>query len=103
MSTNYPLFHLSEDHYQAEVALSVLMCFGSDKEQAILRPDITHLRERYLKGAIDFNLFNAITEVLARYIREHGALSNILESYLGKAPKLLEGVQARLAALEKVV
>jgi len=94
--TNFPLFDLSEDHYQAEIALSVLMCFGNENEKEQLKPMATKLRMDYLKGAVDFDLFSEIAEILENYIREHGNLSNLLKNYLDNSPKLLANVLSRL-------
>lgn len=91
--TNYPLFHLSEDHYQAEVALSVLMCFGNHKEKKLLKPQAARLRSDYIKGNNGMDLFECVAKILSAYIEEHGPLSDLLETYLNKSPKLLSKVK----------
>jgi hypothetical protein len=90
--TNYPLFHLSEDHYQAEIALSVLMCFGSPQEKKLLKPQAARLRVDYIKGNNGMNLFECVANIIKAYIEEHGQLSDLLQTYLNKSPKLLAQV-----------
>lgn len=90
--TNYPLFHLSEKHYQAEVALSVLICFGNPVEKKTLKPQAAELRRAYVEGNPELNLFDAVAEILQQYISEYGDLSELLESYLKRTPELLKRV-----------
>jgi len=90
--TNYPLFHLSEKHYQAEVALSVLICFGNQTEKKTLKPQAAELRKAYVEGNPELNLFDSVAEILQKYISEYGALSELLESYLKRTPELLNKV-----------
>lgn len=87
----FPLFHLSEDHYQAEVALSVLICFGNQDEKAVIKPKVETLRKEYLQGEKkNINLFDEVAQILNFYISEVGPLSELLQSYLCKSPRLLE-------------
>jgi hypothetical protein len=86
--THYPLFDLSEDHYQAEIALSVLIYFGNPQEKKILKPQAACLRTEYIKGCHKMDLFENVARIINTYIDEHGPLSTLLETYLNKSPKL---------------
>jgi hypothetical protein len=93
--TNFPQFHLSDDHYQAEIALSVLTCFGNKTEKLMLRPKAQRLRQNYLNGCRNMNLIEGVANIIKCHIDEHGALSHMLETFLAKSPKLLDKVNAK--------
>ena len=80
----FPFFELVGNHEEAEMALSVLTCFGNEKERRLLKPLAMMARHQFIQAIDDETLALKVNRILAEYLHKHGDFSEQLTIFLGK-------------------
>jgi hypothetical protein len=83
--TKYPFFNLIGDNQQAEIALSVLTAFGSEKEKRILLPEAQKMQMDFMKSEGRSCLVTGINNLLTAYLEMYGEFSDDLTIFLSKS------------------
>ena len=83
--TKYPFFTLITDNDQAELALSVLTAFGSEKEKKILLPEAQKMQLDFMNSEGRSCLVTAINNLLSAYLEMYGEFSDDLTIFLSKS------------------
>lgn len=83
--TKYPFFTLINNNDQAELALSVLTAFGSDKEKQILLPEANKMQMDFMNSEGKTCLVTAINNLLSAYLEMYGEFSDDLTIFLSKS------------------
>jgi len=86
--TRFPFFQLVSTHEEAEMALSVLTCFGNNKERRLLKPLAMMARQQYLQAIDEESLALKVNRILAEYLHKHGDFSEQLTIFLGKCRQM---------------
>jgi len=83
--TKYPFFNLIENTEQAELALSVLLEYGSARERKYLRPEAQTLQQDFMRGGQQDSIKAAVNNLLAAYLEVHGEFSDEMTIFLSKS------------------
>lgn len=84
-NTKYPFFNLIESEEQAELALSALTYFGSQREKKILKPEAMALQQDFMRSDGNVRLAEAVNNLLAGYLEYYGEFSDELTIFLSKS------------------
>ncbi len=82
--TKYPFFGLIQTTQQAELALSVLSHFGSEKEKELMRPEIEQIQQDFMHAEKQTSLVLAINNLLHAYLDLYGDFSDHITIFLSK-------------------
>jgi len=83
--TKYPFFSMLRDNEQAEIALSVLTHYGSEKEIQEMVPEAKIIQRDFMKSDGNICLVSAITNLLAGYLELHGEFCDEITIFLSKS------------------
>lgn len=95
IKTKYPFFNLIQSEDQAELALSVLMEYGSERERRVLRPEAQGLQQDFMRCEGTNTIVDAVNNLLAAYLEMNGEFSDELTIFLSKS--LIEQKLAKAA------
>lgn len=84
-NTKYPFFNLIKNEKQAELALSALTYFGSERERNILKPEALSMQQDFMRSTGNISLMTAINNLLAGYLEHYGEFSDELTIFLSKS------------------
>lgn len=93
--TKYPFFNLIMNEEQAELALSVLLEYGSERERRLLRPEAERLQQDFMRCEGANTIVEAVNNLLAAYLEMNGEFSDELTIFLSKS--LIEQKLAKAA------
>ena len=83
--TKYPFFSLLRNNEQAEIALSVLTRYGSQKEIKEMVPEAKIIQRDFMKSDGNICLVTAITNLLVGYLELYGEFSDEITIFLSKS------------------
>lgn len=85
MSVKYPFFKIVENDRQAEIALSVLSCFGTEQERKVLKPQAQKIQREIFHCIKDVCLTTKVNRILADYLTQYGDFSDNLLLLISKS------------------
>ena len=83
--TKYPFFNLLHNNEQAEIALSVLTQYGSEKEKQKMMPEAKIIQRDFMNSDGSICLVSAIKNLLSAYLELYGEFSDEITIFLSKS------------------